>query len=78
MEEEEEEIKPATLNGEVGELSNLLEIRQKVQVGEHHGEEVVEPASEAQEEFSQASSPGPDMAALSPLTPQVLYWLNSY
>ena len=60
------------------QICSKVEIRQKVQVGEHHGEEVVEPASEAQEEFSQASSPGPDMAALSPLTPQVLYWLNSY
>ena len=47
------------------------ESKLKVQVGEHLGEEAVEPATEAQEEFSQASSPGPDMAAVSPLTPQV-------
>ena len=58
MEEQEEETN-ANLNGEVGD----------------HSEEAAEagPASEAQEEFSQTSSPGPDMAAVSPLTPQVLH-----
>ena len=57
--EEEEEETNANLNGEVGD----------------HSEEAAEadPASEAQEEFSQTSSPGPDMAAVSPLTPQVLH-----
>ena len=44
-----------------------------VQVGDHQGEEAAGSASEAQEVFSQASSPGPDMAALSPLTPQVFH-----
>ena len=76
MEEEEEEIKPATLNGEVRELSKLAQkskIKPNVQVGEQHIEEAEEPSSEVQEEFSQASSPGPDMAAVSPLTPQVLH-----
>ena len=52
-------------------LKGQKQTKLNVQVGEHHGEEAVEPASEVQEEFSQASSPGPDMAAVSPLTPQV-------
>jgi len=54
-EEDEDESKPAAVNGEVAE---------------HKEEGAMETAPDAVEEFSHTSSPGPDMAAVSPLTPQ--------
>ena len=57
----------------LGQFSHLsAEIaKQCQQVAEHKEEGAMETAPDAVEEFSHTSSPGPDMAAVSPLTPQV-------
>ena len=72
-EEDEDENKPAAVNGEVGNplISSAEIAKQCQQVAEHKEEGAMETAPDAVEEFSHTSSPGPDMAAVSPLTPQV-------